>query len=233
MESTLTSPAPTFFSSGIILPWRASTSPSMPRRRGTEKPQMSASRMPMVRPRRARATARLTVTDDLPTPPLPEAMASTRAVAGMAVSGASSRAFQRARAMTAARSAASMVAMRISIEVTQSSASTWPRTSCSIWERSGQAAMVRATSTDDPVAGDGDGPHHAQVDDVVAELGVDHGAQALAYLFLALGARESVATAKHSTCVQEIPIFAGPSGRPGVRTDRAGPHVDSIGSGHR
>ena len=100
-----------------------------------------------MRPRRARATARFTVTDDLPTPPLPEAMASTRVVAGIAVSGASSRAFQRARAMTAARSVASMVAMRISTDSTQSSASTWPRTSRSIWERSGQAAMVRATST--------------------------------------------------------------------------------------
>ena len=74
-------------------------------------------------------------------------MASTRAVAGMAVSGASSRAFQRARAITAARSAASMVAMRISIESTQSRASTWPRTSRSIWDRNGQAATVRATST--------------------------------------------------------------------------------------
>ena len=63
------------------------------------------------------------------------------------MSGASSRAFQRARAMTAAFSSASMVAMRISIERTQSNASIWPRTSCSICDRSGQAAMVSAMST--------------------------------------------------------------------------------------
>ena len=47
----------------------------MPSRRGTEKPQMSASSTPTVRPWRARATARLTVTELLPTPPLPLAMA--------------------------------------------------------------------------------------------------------------------------------------------------------------
>ncbi len=48
-----------------------------------------------------------------------------------------------------------MVAMRISTEPTQSSASIWPRTSLSIWERSGQAAMVRATSTTHVIARDG------------------------------------------------------------------------------
>ena len=147
MDRTRTSPAPTACSSGTILPWRASTSPSMPSSRGTEKPQMSASRIPTVKPRRANATARLTVTDDLPTPPLPEAMARTRVVAGTAVSGASSRAFQRARAMTAARSSASMLATRTSTSRTQSSAATCPRTSRSIWVRNGQAAIVRATST--------------------------------------------------------------------------------------
>ena len=51
---------------------------------------MSASSTPTVSPRRARATARLTVTELLPTPPLPEAMAMTRAVSGMSVTGAGS-----------------------------------------------------------------------------------------------------------------------------------------------
>ena len=46
--------------------------------RGTLKPQMSASSTPTVRPLAARAAARLTVTEDLPTPPLPELMATTR-----------------------------------------------------------------------------------------------------------------------------------------------------------
>ena len=46
--------------------------------RGMEKPQTSASTTATSRPRPARATARLVVTDDLPTPPLPDAMSSTR-----------------------------------------------------------------------------------------------------------------------------------------------------------
>ena len=61
--------------------------PSTPSMRGTLKPQMSASSTPTVRPRAASAAARLTVTDDLPTPPLPLATASTRVVDGISVSG--------------------------------------------------------------------------------------------------------------------------------------------------
>ena len=147
IDNTRTRPSPTLRSSGTIFPWRASTSPSMPRSLGTEKPQMSASRIPTVSPREARATARFTVTEDLPTPPFPDATASTRAVGGTSVSGASSRAFQRTRAMTAARSSASMAAMRTSTERVHSSASSWPTTSRSIWLRNGQEATVRATST--------------------------------------------------------------------------------------
>ena len=74
--------------------------------RGIEKPQMSASRTPTTLPAAASAAARFTVTDDLPTPPLPLAIARTRAVVGTAVSVAFSRAFQRARVMTADRSSA-------------------------------------------------------------------------------------------------------------------------------
>ena len=59
-----------------------------PSMRGTEKPQMSASSTPTVKPVAASAAARLTVTDDLPTPPLPEAIMRTRVVAGPSVSGA-------------------------------------------------------------------------------------------------------------------------------------------------
>ena len=69
--------------------------------RGTLKPQMSASSTPTVRPRAASAAARLTVTDDLPTPPLPLATASTRVVDGTSVGAAFSRAFQRARCIAA------------------------------------------------------------------------------------------------------------------------------------
>src|SRR5664280_2221434 len=45
---------------------------------GTENPYTSASRMPTSYPALVSATARLTVTDDLPTPPLPEEMPRIR-----------------------------------------------------------------------------------------------------------------------------------------------------------
>ena len=54
----------------------------------------------------ASAAARLTVTELLPTPPLPLAMASTRHEAGTSVSGAFSRAFQRALVIADVRSSA-------------------------------------------------------------------------------------------------------------------------------
>ena len=143
---------------------------------------MSASSTPTVNPRAASATARFTVTDDLPTPPLPDAMASTRASAGTSVSGASSRAFQRARAMTAARSSASIAATSTRTEPTQSSAWTWLTTSFSIWLRSGQDAMVSAHLYGDVGSLDGDAAHHAQIHDRVAELGIHHRTQAVAHL---------------------------------------------------
>ena len=85
IDTTLSRPGPTGFSRGTIFLPSAVSSPCIPSRRGTEKPQMSASRRPTTSPRWASATARLTVTDDLPTPPLPEDTARTRAVAGMSV----------------------------------------------------------------------------------------------------------------------------------------------------
>ncbi len=45
-----------------------------------EKPHTSASTTATLWPRWARAMERLAVSDDLPTPPLPEAMSSTRVV---------------------------------------------------------------------------------------------------------------------------------------------------------
>ncbi len=48
---------------------------STPSIRGTEKPYTSASSTPTWSPSAAIAAARLEVTDDLPTPPLPEAIA--------------------------------------------------------------------------------------------------------------------------------------------------------------
>ena len=117
IDTTLSRPGPTGFSRGTIFLPSAVSSPCIPSRRGTEKPQMSASRSPTTSPRRARATARLTVTDDFPTPPLPDDTARTRAVAGMSVARArSSWALRRARSMSALRSAASISPMTTSTE---------------------------------------------------------------------------------------------------------------------
>ena len=185
IDRTRTVPDPMERSSGTIFPALASTSPSMPIRRGTEKPQMSASRIPTTRPREANATARLTVTDDLPTPPLPEAMARTRVEVAIAVSGASSRAFQRARAMTAARSSASMAATCTSTERTQSRDRTWFTTSRSIWLRNGTGGDGQCHVHDDGVVVDADAPDHAEVHDGVAQFGVHHRPQAVAHLLLA------------------------------------------------
>ena len=55
---------------------------SRPSIRGTEKPAMSASSTPTVKPLMARPAARLTDIDDLPTPPLPEDTATTLALGG-------------------------------------------------------------------------------------------------------------------------------------------------------
>ena len=86
---------------GSILPSLPPRRPSTPSMRGTLKPQMSASSTPTVSPRAASAAARFTVTDDLPTPPLPLATASTRVVDGTSVGAASSRALNRARCIAA------------------------------------------------------------------------------------------------------------------------------------
>ena len=137
---------------------------------------MSASSTPTVSPRRARATARLTVTELFPTPPLPEAMAITRAVSGMSVTGAGFWASCRARAMTALRCSASITPV---VDRRRSGRRggrpTWVSTSLWIWVRSGHPATVRATSTADLAAvADPDPGDHAQLDDVRPELGVDH-----------------------------------------------------------
>ena len=87
--------------SGSFEPARRACTPSM---RGIEKPQMSASSTPTVRPRAASAAARFAVIDDLPTPPLPLPTAITRVVAEISVGGACCEACQRARCITFERS---------------------------------------------------------------------------------------------------------------------------------
>ena len=149
METTSSTPSPigvmwgTIFLSSV----EPSSRPSRPSMRGTEKPQMSASSTPTRKPWAARAAARFTVTDDLPTPPLPEATAMTRVVVGTAVSGADSFTFQRARAMAWAFSSASISVQSSFTPVTPGKDSTRATTSFLIWARSGQPAVVRARVT--------------------------------------------------------------------------------------
>ena len=114
----------------------------MPNMRGIEKPQMSASSTPTVRPCAASATARFAVTELLPTPPLPLAIASTRALVGTAVSLAFSRAFQRAFVITSERSVAVISPQSMVTLVTPGCVSTRDSMSFLICARSGQPLMV-------------------------------------------------------------------------------------------
>jgi hypothetical protein len=108
---------------------------------------MSASSTPTWRPLAASAAARFTVTELLPTPPLPEATQITRVVAGTAVAGARSRTFQRARAMAWDRCCWSISVQASSTAVTPGRSATRVRTSRWIWARRGQPAVVRAMVT--------------------------------------------------------------------------------------
>ena len=122
MEITFKRPEPTTRSKGIIFPECAWMAPSIASSLGTEWPQTSASSRPTTRPRRASETARFTLTEDLPTPPLPEATASTLAVAGMSVGTALSWALSRALAMSADRSEGSITPVLTSTSSTPGTA---------------------------------------------------------------------------------------------------------------
>ena len=116
--------------------------------RGTEKPQMSASRTPTVGPGPARAAARFTVTDDLPDAALARGH-------GQHPGGAGDRGVRRRRSarLPAGRGhEAAALARRPCAAVSDLTPTPVSRPirllrRCSIWPRSGQAAMVRATST--------------------------------------------------------------------------------------
>ena len=115
--------------------------------RGTEKPQMSASSTPTLRPVAAMAAARFTVTDDLPTPPLPEATSTTLVVGARAVS--SGRWETLKRALPIAEDFSSWVISvqsRVTLP-TPGSDPTRARTSRWIWARSGQPEVVSAMVT--------------------------------------------------------------------------------------
>ncbi len=146
----------------------------MPNMRGMENPQMSASMTPTAKPRWASAAARLAVTDDLPTPPLPDATASTRAVVGIVLGPAALRASRRAMPMALERSSAVISVQSMDAPVTPGSPST--RLRISRLELGPQWAPGGGEGEGDgDVAGGGDlgTPSHAQLDDVGPELGVD------------------------------------------------------------
>ena len=125
----------------------ASRRPSRPSMRGTEKPQMSASMTPTAKPSVASAAARFTVTDDLPTPPLPEAIMITLVVGGMAVVSGRSAMLRRARSIATAFSAWVSSVQSIFTRVTPGSEATRALTSFCIWALSGHPAVVRAMPT--------------------------------------------------------------------------------------
>ena len=108
---------------------------------------MSASITPTLKPSAASAAARLVVTVDLPTPPLPLATISTLVVGGMAVSGARCDTLKRALAMAAAFSSAVSSAHTMRTLVTPGRDSSRALTSFWIWALSGQPEVVRAIST--------------------------------------------------------------------------------------
>ena len=121
--------------------------------RGTLKPQMSASSTPTVSPRAASAAARFTVTDDLPTPPLPLATASTRVVDGTSVGPACSRALNRARCIAADFCSRVISPYSTFTAVTPGRPRTFDSTSWRICARSGHPAVVSATFTTTPPSG--------------------------------------------------------------------------------
>ena len=145
-------PEPTGTSFGAILPlpsaaFEPASRPFTPSIRGIEKPQMSASRTPTVRPRAASAAARFAVIDDLPTPPLPLPTAMTRVVAGTSVAGADWDARRRAFCISSERSSWVISSYSTRTSATPGRPATLERTSVPIWPRSGHAAVVRATLT--------------------------------------------------------------------------------------
>ena len=119
----------------------------MPSIRGMLNPQMSASSTPTVKPRAASAAARFTVTDDLPTPPLPDATASTRVLACTCVGAALSRAVRRARSITRAFSAAFSSSQCSRTFSMPANPATRVSQSRLMVARSGQPAVVKATVT--------------------------------------------------------------------------------------
>ena len=154
--------------------------------RGIEKPYTSASITATLWPCWASATARLAVTEDLPTPPLPEEISSGRvrepgSLKGMARPSAWpwagwEPAVDAGVAVEAlAQLGALVVGHHGEVEgdvVDAGQARTAPVTRLVISARSGHPATVRATRTATRPPCDVDRADHAEVDDRAVQLGV-------------------------------------------------------------
>ena len=155
-------------------------------------------------PAAASAAARFTVTDDLPTPPLPLATASTRVVDGTSVGAASLAgvepgALHRRRLLLLGH----LAVLDLHRRSRRGGRAPSTRRRCLIWPRSGQPAVVSATFTmTSPSGPTRDVVDHAEVDDAGVELGVDHARRACR------GRRRATAAG---------PRAAGGRGRPGRR----------------
>ena len=119
----------------------------------------------------------LTVTVDLPTPPLPEATASTRVVAGSWTPRTSAP--PRSWVVSAARSSGDMTSNSSDTEPTPGNDATCSCTWSSKLERSGQPTTVSAIVTVTALAVDPHVANHAELGHGLAQLGVDHPAERL------------------------------------------------------
>ena len=153
---------------------------SMPSMRGIEKPHTSASTAATLWPRCASATARFVVTDDLPTPPLPEAIASTRvreSVNGLVRAASAGPA---AVAELLAEGLALAVGHHREVDVDRVDAGErdhrvgHPASDLGAERAAGDRERDRHP---DVGALDRDPPEHVQVDDRAVQLRVLHGAQ--------------------------------------------------------
>ena len=143
---------------------------------------MSASRIPTSCPSAASAAARLTVSDDLPTPPLPEATASTR-VFGDELDALALDAAAQLRRQRGALVGRHHVEGSVT-DATPGSAPTCSATWSSKLERSGQPATVSAIVTRDVAAVDREVADHVELGDGAPELRIDHAAERREDLFV-------------------------------------------------
>ena len=139
---------------------------------------MSASSTPTVRPVAAMAAARLTVTEDLPTPPLPEAISTTLVVGASAVSSGRWETLKRALPMAEDFSSCVIsVQSRVTLAHAGQRSDPGPDVPLDLGPQRASRRGERDGDDDGPVRIDGGPLGHAQLDDVAAQLGVDDPAQ--------------------------------------------------------